>query len=68
MHASGSEYKKYLDRNDNAFLFKKLFLFIHFKFLVHWVFVAECLRVGAFELWFGEDSWESLGLQGDQPS
>ena len=24
---------------------------------------AECQRIDAFELWFGEDSWESLGLQ-----
>ena len=23
---------------------------------------AECWRIDAFELWFGEDSWESLGL------
>ena len=28
---------------------------------------AECWRIDAFELWYGEDSWESLGLQGDQP-
>ena len=27
---------------------------------------AECQRIDAFEVWFGEDSWESLGLQGDQ--
>ena len=26
---------------------------------------AECWRIDAFELWCGEDSWESLGLQGD---
>ena len=26
---------------------------------------AEHLRIDAFELWCGEDSWESLGLQGD---
>ena len=25
-------------------------------------------RIDDFELWFGEDSWESLGLQGDPPS
>ena len=25
---------------------------------------AEHWRTDAFELWFGEDSWESLGLQG----
>ena len=35
-----------------------------------WVWVwtikkAECQRIDAFELWCGEDSWESLGLQGD---
>ena len=29
---------------------------------------AECWRIDASELWFGEDSWESLGLQGDQTS
>ena len=29
---------------------------------------AEHRRIDAFELWFGEDSWESLGLQGDQTS
>ena len=29
---------------------------------------AECRRPEAFELWFGEDSQESLGLQGDQTS
>ena len=27
---------------------------------------AECRRIDAFELWHGEDSWESLGLQGNQ--
>ena len=27
---------------------------------------AECQRIDAFELWCWEDSWESLGLQGDQ--
>ena len=27
---------------------------------------AEHQRMDAFELWCGEDSWESLGLQGDQ--
>ena len=26
---------------------------------------AECQRIDAFELWYGEDSLESLGLQGD---
>ena len=29
---------------------------------------AECQRIDAFELGVGEDSWESLGLQGDQTS
>ena len=29
---------------------------------------AEHQRIDAFELWFGEDSWESLGLQGDLTS
>ena len=29
---------------------------------------AECQRIDAFELWCGEDSWESLGQQGDQTS
>ena len=29
---------------------------------------AECWRIDAFELMFGEDSWESLGLQGDPTS
>ena len=30
---------------------------------------AECRRTDAFELWcVGEDSWESLGLQGDPTS
>ena len=29
---------------------------------------AECRRIDAFELWCGEDSWESLGLQGDPTS
>ena len=29
---------------------------------------AERRRIDAFELWFGEDSWESLGLQGDPTS
>ena len=29
---------------------------------------AECRRIDAFELWCGEDSWESLGRQGDQTS
>ena len=29
---------------------------------------AEHQRIGAFEVWCGEDSWESLGLQGDATS
>ena len=29
---------------------------------------AECQRIDAFELCIGENSWESLGLQGDQTS
>ena len=29
---------------------------------------AKHWRIDAFELWCGEDSWESLGLQGDQTS
>ena len=29
---------------------------------------AECWRIEAFELFVGEDSWESLGLQGDPTS
>ena len=29
---------------------------------------AECWRTEAFELYAGEDSWESLGLQGDPTS
>ena len=29
---------------------------------------AEHWRIDVFELWFGEDSWESLGLQGDPTS
>ena len=29
---------------------------------------AECWRIDAFELGVGEDSWESLGLQGDPTS
>ena len=29
---------------------------------------AEHKRTDAFELWFGEDSWEFLGHQGDQAS
>ena len=29
---------------------------------------AECQRIAAFELWCGEDSRESLGLQGDPTS
>ena len=29
---------------------------------------AEHQRIDAFELWFGEDSWESFGLQGDPAS
>ena len=29
---------------------------------------AEHWRIDAFELWFGEDSWESLGVQRDQTS
>ena len=29
---------------------------------------VECWRIDAFELWCGEDSWESLGLQGDPTS
>ena len=29
---------------------------------------TDCQRIDAFELWCGEDSWESLGLQGDQIS
>ena len=29
---------------------------------------AECQRIDAFKLWSGEDSWESLGKQGDQTS
>ena len=29
---------------------------------------AEHGRINAFELWFGEDSGESLGLQGDPNS
>ena len=29
---------------------------------------GECQRIDAFELWCREDSWESLGLQGDPTS
>ena len=29
---------------------------------------AESQRIDAFELWYGEDSWESLGSQEDQAS
>ena len=29
---------------------------------------AECWRIDAFELWCWEDSWESLGWQGDPTS
>ena len=29
---------------------------------------AEHRRTDAFELWYGEDSWESLGLRGNQTS
>ena len=29
---------------------------------------AEHRKIDAFELWVGEDSWESLGLQGDPTS
>ena len=29
---------------------------------------AECQRTDAFELWFGEDSWESLSQHGNQTS
>ena len=29
---------------------------------------AECQKIDAFELWLGEDSWKSLGLQGDPTS
>ena len=29
---------------------------------------AECQRIDVFELWYGEDSWESLRLQEDQTS
>ena len=29
---------------------------------------GECRRIGAFERGAGEDSWESLGLQGDPTS
>ena len=29
---------------------------------------AKHRRTDAFELWFGEDSWESIGQQGDQTS
>ena len=29
---------------------------------------AEWWRIDAFKLWFGEDSWESLGQQGDPTS
>ena len=29
---------------------------------------AEPWSIDAFELWLGEDSWESLGLQGDPAS
>ena len=29
---------------------------------------AEWWRIDAFKLWFGEDSWESLGLQGHPTS
>ena len=29
---------------------------------------TECRRIDAFELGVGEDSWESLGSQGDQTS
>ena len=28
----------------------------------------ELMVLENFELWFGEDSWKSLGLQGDQSS
>ena len=30
--------------------------------------IVESRRIDAFELWFGEDSRESLGLRGDQTS
>ena len=33
-----------------------------------WGLKAEHQRIDAFELWIGEDSWESLGLQGDPAS
>ena len=29
---------------------------------------AEWRKIDAFKLWVGEDSWESLGLQGDSAS
>ena len=29
---------------------------------------AECRRIDAFELWYGEDCWESPGQQGDKTS
>ena len=32
---------------------------------VSWT-LKKCQRIDAFELWCGEDSSESLGLQGDQ--
>ena len=28
---------------------------------------VQCRRTGVFKLWCGEDSWESLGQQGDKP-
>ena len=33
-----------------------------------WTVKAERQRIYAFELWIGEDFWESLGLQGDPTS
>ena len=33
-----------------------------------WTIKTEHQRIDAFELWYGEDSWKSLGLQGDPTS
>ena len=44
-------------------------LFPHLSAMKWWdqmPWFVECWRIDAFELWYGEDSWGSLGMQGDQ--
>ena len=55
------------------FMFSNFSIFFFFNVLSQafesWIIKrAEHKRIDAFELWCWEDSWESLGLQGDPTS